>query len=98
MYTLLFDKYKDTILQLQIYSDIYQVKCKDCEFFRPNIHMDLEKYRQHLFNIYSKIMNDPSWIVAQHMKGFENLHLDDVDKKKDIVNVSGTIIFEIVNK
>lgn len=27
-------------------------------------------------------MNDPSWIVAQHMKGFENLHLDDVDKKK----------------
>jgi hypothetical protein len=32
------------------------------------------------------------------MKGFENLHLDDVDKKKDIVNVSGTIIFEIVNK
>lgn len=45
-----------------------------------------------------KIMNDPSWIVAQHMKGFENLHLDDVDKKKDIVNVSGTIIFEIVNK
>ena len=48
--------------------------------------------------VYSKIMNDPSWIVAQHMKGFENLHLDDVDKKKDIVNVSGTIIFEIVNK
>jgi len=43
-------------------------------------------------------MNDPSWIVAQHMKGFENLHLDDADKKKDIVNVSGTIIFEIVNK
>ena len=66
---LLFDKYKDTILQLKIYSDIY-----------------------------SKIMNDPSWIVAQHMKGFENLHLDDADKKKDIVNVSGTIIFEIVNK
>ena len=95
---LLFDKYKDTILQLKIYSDIYQVKCKDCEFFRPNIHTDLEKYRKHLFNIYSKIMNDPSWIVAQHMKGFENLHLDDVDKKKDIVNVSGTIIFEIVNK
>mgnify|MGYP003591425411 CR=1 FL=1 len=94
---LLFDKYKDTILQLKIYSDIYQVKCKDCEFFRPNIHTDLEKYRKHLFNIYSKIMNDPSWIVAQHMKGFENLHLDDVDKKKDIVNVSGTIIFEIVN-
>ena len=62
---LLFDKYKDTILQLQIYSDIYQVKCKDCDFFRPNIHMDLEKYRQHLFNIYSKIMNDPSWIVAR---------------------------------
>ena len=25
---LLFDKYKDTILQLKIYSDIYQVKCK----------------------------------------------------------------------
>ena len=95
---LLFDKYKDTILQLKIYSDIYQVKCKDCEFFRPNIHTDLEKYRKHLFNIYSKIMNDPSWIVAQHMKGFENLHLDDADKKKDIVNVSGTIIFEIVNK
>ena len=79
---LLFDKYKDTILQLKIYSDIYQVKCKDCEFFRPNIHTDLEKYRKHLFNIYSKIMNDPSWIVAQHMKGFENLHLDDADKKK----------------
>ena len=98
MYTITFDKYKDTILQLKIYSDIYQVKCKDCEFFRPNIHTDLEKYRKHLFNIYSKIMNDPSWIVAQHMKGFENLHLDDVDKKKDIVNVSGTIIFEIVNK
>ena len=95
---LLFDKYKDTILQLKIYSDIYQVKCKDCEFFRPNIHTDLEKYRKHLFNIYSKIMNDPSWIVAQHMKGFENLHLDDADKKKNIVNVSGTIIFEIVNK
>ena len=37
---LLFDKYKDTILQLKIYSDIYQVKCKDCEFFRPNIHTD----------------------------------------------------------
>ena len=80
---LLFDKYKDTILQLKIYSDIYQVKCKDCEFFRPNIHTDLEKYRKHLFNIYSKIMNDPSWIVAQHMKGFENLHLDDADKKKE---------------
>lgn len=95
---LLFDKYKDTILQLQIYSDIYQVKCKDCEFFRPNIHMDLEKYRQHLFNIYSKIMDDPSWIVVQHMNGFENLHLDDVDEKNNIVNVSGTIIFEIVNK
>jgi len=38
---------------LKIYSDIYQVKCKDCEFFRPNIHTDLEKYRKHLFNIYS---------------------------------------------
>ena len=36
---------------LKIYSDIYQVKCKDCEFFRPNIHTDLEKYRKHLFNI-----------------------------------------------
>ena len=53
MYTITFDKYKDTILQLKIYSDIYQVKCKDCEFFRPNIHTDLEKYRKHLFNIYS---------------------------------------------
>ena len=97
---ILFDtnKYKGVFEQLEINSDIYQVKCKDCEFFRPNIHTDLEKYRKHLFNIYSKIMNDPSWIVAQHMKGFENLHLDDVDKKKDIVNVSGTIIFEIVNK
>ena len=55
-------------------------------------------YNFQLQSMKSKIMNDPSWIVAQHMKGFENLHLDDVDKKKDIVNVSGTIIFEIVNK
>ena len=27
-------------------------------------------------------MNSPSWIVAQHMKEFENLDLDDADKKK----------------
>ena len=55
MYTITFDKYKDTILQLKIYSDIYQVKCKDCEFFRTEYSHGFRKISETSFNIYSKL-------------------------------------------
>lgn len=91
---LIFEKYKDTILQLEIDSKVYRVKCQDCNFFRPNIHLNLKAYQQHLFHIYSKIMDDPSMMVEQHMKGFKNLNLKDKNIKEKTVMASGYIIFE----
>lgn len=95
---LIFEKYKDTILQLEIDSKIYRVKCKDCNFFRPDIHLNLKAYQQHLFNIYSKIMDDPSIIVEQHMKSFKNFKLDDENINEKVVIASGSIIFEKIGE
>lgn len=64
------------------------------QFFRPNIHLNLKAYQQHLFHIYSKIMDDPNMMVEQHMKGFKNLNLKDKNVKEKTVMASGYIIFE----